>query len=153
MLSIAANSVMLHISVPEHRWFRIRKVSGINGAVVSSEVLDVDLAIGDLRLGERKELLVEMEMMMNDPIEKKTPVSPVFSSATDEYFLQTVGMNPMTLGDLDANFYEQEYEGMSTEVPLFEVSFSTSISFDVLTNANRSTSLIKIQQRTCISLD
>ena len=129
MLSIAANSVMLHISVPEHRWFRIRKVSGINGAVVSSEGLDVDLAIGDLRLGERKELLVEMEMMMNEPLEKKSPVTPAFSSATDEYFLQKVGMNPMTLGEIDANFYEQEYEGMSTEVPLFEVSFLELILF------------------------
>ena len=148
MLSIAATTVKLHISVPEHRWFRIRKVSGINGAVVSSEGLDVDLSIGDLRLGERKELLVEMEMTMNEPLASKR-VAPAFESATDEYFLQKVGMNPMTLGEIDANFYEQEYEGMSTEVPLFEVSpfFSTRFAgADSL--LRRSISRIKIQQQT-----
>lgn len=50
-----------------------------------------------------------------------------FSTATDAFFLSKVGLNPSALDEFQSsNFYDSEYDGMPDEVPLFEVSFSTS---------------------------
>lgn len=117
-MSVAATNVRVHISVPERRWFRIRKVAGTSGAIVSSDGKDVDIDVGELRYGETKDIMVEVEMEMEPPAKIKQ-CSPGFSSATDEYFL-TIGLDPLALGD-NPEFYEKEYERMATDVPLFEV--------------------------------
>jgi hypothetical protein len=125
MLSIAATNIRLHISVPERRWFRIRKVAGTSGAIVSSNGKDVDIDVGELRYGETKDLIIEVEMEMEPPGETQQR-SPGFS-ATDEYFLK-LGLDPLALGD-GSSFYEKEYEGMAIDVPLFEVSPSSCSMF------------------------
>lgn len=132
MLSIAATNVRLHISVPERRWFRIRKVAGTSGAIVSADGKDVDIDVGELRYGERKDLIVEVEMEMDPPHEVERS-QPSFSSATDEFFMK-VGLDPLALGDSPQNFYEKEYEGMATEVPLFEVCPSSLFPIPSLKN-------------------
>lgn len=131
MLSIAATNVKLHIGVPERRWFRIRKVSGTQSAIVSTDGKDVDVDIGELRFGERKDLLVEVEMSLagyGDSFgqsphgHERGQDTQGFNTATDAFFLSKVGLNPSALEDYQpSTFYEDEYDGMPDEVPLFEV--------------------------------
>lgn len=143
VLSIAATSVKLHISVPENRLFRIRKVSGTPNAVVSSQGRDVDVEIGELRFGEKKEMLIEVEMALSNrnagagdhflkPDEggagafdetRSFKQHKAYATATDEFFLNNVGLDPATLDDYQSSsFYDDEYDGMPEELPLFEVN-------------------------------
>ncbi len=126
ILSIAASNVKLHIGVPESRWVRIRKVAGATHAIVSSEGKDVDINIGELRFGERKDLLVEVEMSLagyGEPRGRRHEHSASVSTATDAFFLNKVGLDPLALEDYNnANFYEDEYDGLPDEIPLFEVN-------------------------------
>jgi hypothetical protein len=128
ILSIAATNVRLHISVPEKRWFKIRKVSGTPGAIVSSSGADVDVEVGELRFGERKDLIVEVELSIGGYGDegqsrgREHSIAQEFS-ATDAFFLAKAGINPSSLDDYDPNnLYEDEYDSMPDEVPLFEVS-------------------------------
>lgn len=121
MLSIACSNVRLHVAVPERRWFRIRKVTGSGTAFLSSEGFDVDVSVGELRFGERQDLLIEMEGLLQPPTRSS---KPDFSSATDEYFLRKVELDPMSLGDSASDFYEEQYDELPTEMPLFEVRTS-----------------------------
>lgn len=126
ILSIAATNVKLHIGVPESRWVRIRKVAGATHAIVSSEGKDVDINIGELRFGERKDLLVEVEMSLagyGEPRGRRHEHSSSVSTATDAFFLNKVGLDPLALEDYNnASFYEDEYDGLPDEIPLFEVN-------------------------------
>ncbi|KAK4702603.1 hypothetical protein P7C70_g3619, partial [Phenoliferia sp. Uapishka_3] len=132
MLSIAATNVKLHISVPERRWFRIRKVAGTQSAIVSSDGKDVDVNIGELRFGERKDLLVEVEMSLagygdsfGQSMHERGQDTHNFNTATDAFFLSKVGLNPSALEDYQpSTFYEDEYDGMPDEVPLFQADAS-----------------------------
>ncbi|GAA5977334.1 hypothetical protein JCM5350_002432 [Sporobolomyces pararoseus] len=128
ILSIAATNVRLHISVPEKRWFKIRKVSGTPGAIVSSSGADVDVEVGELRFGERKDLIVEVELSIGGYSDasqsrgREHPIAQEFS-ATDAFFLAKAGINPSSLDEYDPNnLYEDEYDSMPDEVPLFEVN-------------------------------
>jgi len=127
ILSIAASNVKLHISVPESRWVRIRKVAGATHAIVSSEGKDVDINIGELRFGERKDLLVEIEMSLAGYGQPRGGSrhhhNASVSTATDAFFLNKVGLDPLALEDYsNASFYEDEYDGLPDEIPLFEVN-------------------------------
>ncbi|GAA5869732.1 hypothetical protein JCM1840_000574 [Sporobolomyces johnsonii] len=130
ILSIAATNVRLHINVPEKRWFKIRKVSGTPGAIVSRTGADVDIEIGELRFGERKDLIVEVEMSLagygdgfGSSRQQAVPDPPQFATATDAFFLAKAGINPSALDEYNsANLYDDEYDSMPDEVPLFEVN-------------------------------
>jgi hypothetical protein len=138
LLSISTTNLKLHLNVPERRWFRIRKVGGVPNAIVSSDGKDVDIELGELRYGEKREMLVEVEMCgargssparddeehpfqtsLDSP---QTKGKQSFATATDEFFLRSTGLNPLTLDD--ANFYEDEFDGLIDECPLFEVQAS-----------------------------
>ncbi|GEM06161.1 rRNA-processing protein EFG1 [Rhodotorula toruloides] len=130
ILSIAATNVRLHIKVPETRLFRIRKVSGTPGAIVSRTGSDVDIEVGELRFGERKDLIVEVEMSLggfgDQPNEQRRerPQVPEFSTSTDAFFLSKAGINPTALDEFSsaASLYDEEYDAMPDEAPLFEVN-------------------------------
>lgn len=62
MMSIALTNMKLHMRVVDGRRFRVRKVSGGPACIVSSDGADVDVDVGELRFGERKEMLVEVEL-------------------------------------------------------------------------------------------
>ncbi|GJJ11148.1 hypothetical protein Clacol_005379 [Clathrus columnatus] len=62
MMSIALTNMKLHMRVVDGRRFRVRKVSGGPACIVSSDGTDVDVDVGELRFGERKEMLVEVEL-------------------------------------------------------------------------------------------
>lgn len=125
LLAVGANACKIHLSVPERRWFRIRKVSGIGGnAVVSSDGADADIDLGELRFGERREMLIEVEMAAPpssvparspgrrvDGARRANPRHPFGGSSstatraaktasmtgTDEFFLQNAGLDPRSL--------------------------------------------------------
>lgn len=61
-MSIALTNMKLHMRVVDGRRFRVRKVSGGPACIVSSDGADVDVDVGELRFGERKEMLVEVEL-------------------------------------------------------------------------------------------
>lgn len=84
---------------------------------MASDGKDVDIDVGELRYGEKKDLIVEVEMEVEAPAESER--QPTFSSATDEYFMK-VGLDPLALGDA-SSFYDGEHETLSTDTPLFEV--------------------------------
>ncbi|CEQ42106.1 SPOSA6832_03892, partial [Sporobolomyces salmonicolor] len=140
ILSIAATNVRLHINVPEKRWFKIRKVSGTPGAIVSRTGADVDIEIGELRFGERKDLVVEVEMSLagygdgfGSSRQQELPDPPQFATATDAFFLAKAGINPSALDDYNsANLYDDEYDSMPDEVPLFEVNFAKVLLLSTL---------------------
>ena len=138
MLSVAVSGLKLHLNVQERKWFKIRKVAGVGTAIVSSDGKDVDIALGAIRFGEKKEMLVEVEMA--SPRTANTGSSPgkraaAFAqrqsmTATDDFFLQKVGMDPHSLGDLQQDFFDEVEDGMADDVPIFEVNASFKNPFD-----------------------
>lgn len=121
---MALTNVHIHISVPERRWFRIRKVTGVHTSILSSDGKDADIDLCELRAGERRELLVEMEMLpIAQASDQPRERTPAVSTATDEFFYKRTGIKPMSLGDGGGgNFYDAEFDDMVDEVPLFEVN-------------------------------
>lgn len=123
----------LHVKVPESRWFRIRKVSGTPGAVVAHTGTDVDIVLGEMRHGERKDLVVEVEMSF-DGYEHRSTIGTSglraaaghvrdCPSATDTFFLTQAGVDLSILdAPGDSSLYAEEYDMMPDEVPLFQVS-------------------------------
>ncbi|KAM0793330.1 hypothetical protein ACM66B_000786 [Microbotryomycetes sp. NB124-2] len=138
ILSIASTKTQLHISVPEKRWFKIRKVSGSPHAIVSSEGTDVDVDIGELRYGEKKELLIEVDMLFLPSGFESEGIKDVFGSglrakdpsalmnATDAFFYSQTGINPSSLDEYSpTHLYDEEYEGgVPDEVPVLQVNAS-----------------------------
>lgn len=139
ILSIAVTHLRLHVQVPESRWFRVRKVSGTPGAVVAQTGIDVDIDLGEMRHGERKDLVVEVEMCFDGYEPRSTPgsssggdyglrVPPAghardFSSATDTFFMTQAGIDLSVLDAPDSrSLYADEYDMMPDEIPLFQVS-------------------------------
>jgi hypothetical protein len=124
ILSVAANAVKLFVSVQEPRWFRIRKVAGVSNAIVGSDGREVDITLGELRAGERREILVEVEMGGSNRRRQSSMMETHnYSSATDD-FLRKAGLNPLSLMDDSNDFYEDDYYTLIDDVPLFEVNAS-----------------------------
>lgn len=141
MLCVAVHSLRLHLNVQERKWFKIRKVAGVASAIVSSDGKDVDISLGELRFGEKKEMLVEVEMASpkkdssarqasshaRSHSRDKTLSRKKSMTATDDFFLKKVGMDPHSLEDDDAgsaDFFDEVEEGMVDDVPVFDVNAS-----------------------------
>ena len=143
MMSIGLMSMKLHLKIVDGNRFRIRKISGGPLAILSSDGRDVDVELGELRYGERKEMLVELELDNSDVV-AFSPLSPrsgglgnglgggmgggggaggVHSpralNATD-VFNQRMGLDALSIGDLP-DLSEGMMDRMIDEVPVFEV--------------------------------
>lgn len=132
LMSIALTDVKLYVAVPSDNHFRVRKVAGPTGAIVSATGKDVDIELGELRFGDCKEVFIELELDFNALvpfIAEQTPdgrsgVRKLAStgieqgSATDE-FMQRLGLQGLSLSDTD--FFEGQYDNMIEEVAVFEV--------------------------------
>lgn len=110
LMSIALTDVRLHISVPSDNHFRVRKVTGITGSIISTNGKDVDLDLGEMRFGELRELFFELEfdfsgyamqynlsqrqqnVAIHHPYEK--------GSATDD-FMMRLGLNGLSITGQD----------------------------------------------------
>ncbi|KAG9095970.1 hypothetical protein FS749_009344, partial [Ceratobasidium sp. UAMH 11750] len=57
MMSIGVMNLRMHAKVLDDARFRIRKVAGVSGAVVARDGMNVDVVLGALHFGERRELV------------------------------------------------------------------------------------------------
>ncbi|KAI0664376.1 Pleckstrin homology domain-containing protein [Cubamyces menziesii] len=127
MLSIALMNMKLHLKIVDGNRFRIRKISGGPLAILSSDGRDVDVEVGELRYGERKEMLVELELDNSDVLQSplaspQQAQAPRALSATDA-FNQRMGLDALSIGDY-ADLAEGMMDRMIDEVPVFEVDGS-----------------------------
>lgn len=60
-MSIAMTNMKLHLSCQDND-FRVTKVSGTSQAIVSTNGKDVDIELRELRHGEKREILIELDM-------------------------------------------------------------------------------------------
>lgn len=65
LMSIAVTNMKLHLNCAENE-FRITKVSGTVQAIVSHDGKDVDIELRELRHGETREIMVELELGNGD---------------------------------------------------------------------------------------
>jgi hypothetical protein len=65
MMSIGLLNMKLHMKIVDANRFRIRKVSGGPTAIVAQDGKDVHVEVGELRFGEKKEMLFELELDNN----------------------------------------------------------------------------------------
>ncbi|CAL1715288.1 unnamed protein product [Somion occarium] len=126
MLSIGITSMKMHIKIVDGQRFRIRKISGGPSAILSSDGRDVDVEIGEVRYGERKEMLVELELDNSDMTHsQRSPMSPNSGralNATDQ-FNQRMGLDALSIADV-ADLADGMMDRMIDEVPVFEVDGS-----------------------------
>ena len=123
MMSIGLLNMRLHMKIVDGHRFRIRKVSGGPSSIVASDGHDVDVDVGELRYGERKEMLIELELDNSD-VSQKHPLGRGGSgamNATDQ-FVQSMGLDSLSIGDAD--LVDGMMDRMIDEVPVFEVDGS-----------------------------
>ncbi|EJU03476.1 hypothetical protein DACRYDRAFT_21059 [Dacryopinax primogenitus] len=131
--SMGLLNMKLHLKVVDGTRFRIRKVSGGPGAIVSSSGRDVDIDIGELRYGERKEMLVELELdNQSDPAATRRGLSALSEAdelrsrgplnATDQFVAQ-MGLDALSLNE-PTNLVDGVMDRMIDEAPVFEVDGS-----------------------------
>ncbi|OBZ66918.1 hypothetical protein A0H81_13173 [Grifola frondosa] len=129
MMSIGLLHMKLHMKIVDGQRFRIRKISGGPASILSSDGRDVDVEVGELRYGERKEMLIELELDNSDLA--VSPSSTQYGSqsqsqramnATDQ-FNQRMGLDALSIGDLP-DLAEGMMDRMIDEVPVFEVDGS-----------------------------
>src|SRR5258708_1307387 len=121
MMSIALTNVKLHLRVVDANRFKMRKVSGAPHAIVAADGREVHVEIGELRFGEKKEMLVELEL--NNSLDTKIGFTNGLGvpNATDQ-FVQ--GLGGLCLGDSSPTFVDGMMDGMIDEVPVFELDGS-----------------------------
>lgn len=129
-MSIALTNVKLHLRVVDGTRFKMRKVSGAPHAIVSSDGQDVHVDIGELRYGEKKEMLVELELDNNSDMGGNGGGGGVISgegnmngspNATDQ-FVRNLGA--LSLGGSTPNLVDGMMDRMIDEVPVFELDGS-----------------------------
>jgi len=123
MMSIGLLNMRLHMKIVDGHRFRIRKVSGGPSSIVASDGHDVDVDVGELRYGERKEMLIELELDNSD-VSQKYPLGQSANramNATDQ-FVQSMGLDSLSIGDAD--LVDGMMDRMIDEVPVFEVDGS-----------------------------
>ncbi|MBW0464150.1 hypothetical protein O181_003865 [Austropuccinia psidii MF-1] len=135
MLSVGIKNLRVQISLPDPKWFKVKKLSGSPNAVVSSNGNYAELEIQELRFGERRDILVEIEMKSKNEVSKYQQSHQVsqdqftkqntlvkIETGTDAFFMRHLGKPLSQIND--ANFYESEFDDMDEEVPLLEVDVS-----------------------------
>lgn len=120
MMSIGVMNLRMHAKVLDDSRFRIKKVAGVGGAVVASSGLDVDVTLQALRFGERRELIVELELDNRAPLGGSSHRREESLSATDA-FVQRMGLGLDGLSLSDAALGEGMMDDMIDEAPVFEV--------------------------------
>ena len=129
LMSIGLVNMKLHMKIIDSHRFRIRKCSGGPNAIVASDGKGVHVEVGELRYGERKEMLIELELdnqhdlarMGSDALSDVTRHNRELN-ATDQ-FVASMGLDALSLGD-GPNLMDGMMERMIDEVPVFEVDGS-----------------------------
>jgi hypothetical protein len=122
MMSVGTLNMKLHMKIVDGSHFRIRKVTGGPSSIVASDGRNVDVDIGELRYGERKEMLVELEYDDSESPQTTTTItrnSQRAMNATDR-FNQSLGFDALNIDDM-ADLTDGMMDRMIDEVPVFEV--------------------------------
>ena len=125
MMSIALRDMKLHLKIVDGQQFKIRKLSGGPTSILHSDGRDVDIELGELRYGEKKEMLVELELDNADvtaEIMRQMGGRRRTLNATDQ-FNQRMGLDALLDGD-SPDLVEGMMDRMIDEVPVFEVDGS-----------------------------
>ncbi|KAJ6591554.1 Pleckstrin homology domain-containing protein [Mycena vulgaris] len=131
MMSIGLLSMKLHMKVVDGLRFRIRKVSGGPSSILASDGQNVDVEVGELRYGERKEMLIELELDNSDMQAKMAALRAQGRggggggrtlNATDQ-FVASMGLDALTIDDAP-DFADGMMDRMIDEVPVVEVDGS-----------------------------
>lgn len=137
MMSIGLLNMKLHMKIVDGNRFRVRKVSGGPSSILASDGQNVDVDVGELRYGERKEMLIELELDNSDMRQKmavraqhegrrgggggggggRNPLD-----ATQE-FVQSMGLDSLAIDD-GMDFADGMMDRMIDEVPVVEVDGS-----------------------------
>ncbi|WWC91194.1 uncharacterized protein L201_006136 [Kwoniella dendrophila CBS 6074] len=134
LMSIAMDNMKLHLSCQDND-FHVTKVSGTTQAIVSKNGKDVNIELRELRFGEIREILVELNLEDGDSarysgegssesggqIENGSSIRKAPSYNTIE---RGLGVDTLSVGDANAlrdGVYE---DGMIDEVPVVEVDCS-----------------------------
>lgn len=129
MMSIGLLNMKLHMKIVDSYRFRIRKVSGGPSSILASDGQNVDVDIGELRYGERKEMLIELELDNTD-VQKLAMARQANGGrgqnramdATDR-FVQSLGLDSLAIDD-GADLVDGMMDRMIDEVPVVEVDGS-----------------------------
>jgi hypothetical protein len=110
----------LHMKVVDGNRFRIRKVSGGPSSIVASDGRNVDVDIGELRYGERKEMLVELELDNSDALRQELARGSQRAMNATDRFNESLGLDALSIQDA-ADLTDGMMDRMIDEVPVFEV--------------------------------
>ncbi|KAF8892284.1 Pleckstrin homology domain-containing protein [Infundibulicybe gibba] len=127
MMSIGLLNMKLHMKIVDGQRFRIRKVSGGPSSILASDGQNVDVDVGELRYGERKEMLIELELDNTDSRRlaqqhrqhQQHPQHGRSLNATDQ-FVQSMGLGSLAIDD-SPDFADGMMDRMIDEVPVVEV--------------------------------
>ena len=125
MMSIALRDMKLHLKIVDGQQFKVRKLSGGPTSILHSDGRDVDIELGELRYGERKEMLVELELDNSDVTAElmgQLDSKRRTLNATDQ-FNQRMGLDAFLNGD-SPDLVDGMMDRMIDEVPVFEVDGS-----------------------------
>lgn len=122
MMSIGLINIRLHLKIVDSHRFRIRKVSGGPSSILSTDGQNVDVDVGELRYGERKEMLIELELDNSDQKLQSRSRDGQPMNATDQ-FVQSMGLGSLSIDD-SPDFMDGMMDRMIDEVPVFEVDGS-----------------------------
>ena len=120
MMSIGSMNMKLHLKVVDGNRFRIRKASGGPSSIVASDGRNVDVDVGELRYGERKEMLIEVELDNSDGFHHNNSRGSRRAMNATERFNQSLGLDAESIEDM-ADLTDGMMDRMIDEVPVFEI--------------------------------
>ena len=123
MMSIGSMNMKLHMKVVDGNRFRIRKASGGPSSIVASDGRNVDVDVGELRYGERKEMLIEVELDNTDAFHQNNARGARRTMSATERFNQSLGLDAESIDDM-ADLTDGMMDRMIDEVPVFEIDGS-----------------------------
>ncbi|KAH7914831.1 Pleckstrin homology domain-containing protein [Hygrophoropsis aurantiaca] len=123
MMSVGLLNMKLHIKIIDGQRFRIRKVSGGPSSILSIDGHNVDIDVGELRYGECKEMLLELELDNTSETRRAAAVSGGRAMNATDQFVQSMGLDSLAIDD-PADLVDGMMDRMIDEVPVFEVDGS-----------------------------
>lgn len=123
MMSIGSMNMKLHLKVVDGNRFRLRKASGGPTSIVASDGRNVDVDVGELRYGERKEILIEVELDNTDAFHQNNTRGTRRTMNATERFNQSLGLDAESIEDV-GDLTDGMMDRMIDEVPVFEIDGS-----------------------------
>ncbi|KAH7923973.1 hypothetical protein BV22DRAFT_1091823 [Leucogyrophana mollusca] len=123
MMSVGLLNMKLHMKIVDGQRFRIRKVSGGPSSILSIDGHNVDIDVGELRYGECKEMLIELELDNTETRRSAAAQNGGRAMNATDQFVQSMGLDSLAIDD-PADLVDGMMDRMIDEVPVFEVDGS-----------------------------